>query len=59
MAGRREAGVSQQLPRLGPAVPLQAYPSSLTLCESPLPSEHSPSPTPLALPLLSPKISPP
>lgn len=59
MAGRGKAGVSLELPKLGPAVPLQAYPSSLTLCESRLPSEHSPSPTPLSLLLLSPKISPP
>lgn len=58
MAGRGTAGVSLELARLGPAVPLQAYPSSLTLCDSPLPSEHSPSPTPLALLLLSSKISP-
>lgn len=58
MAGRSKAGVSLELPRLGPAVPLQAYPFSLTLSDSPLPSEHSPSPTPLALLLLSLKISP-
>lgn len=61
MAGRGKAGVSLEMPRLGPAVPtqppLQAYPSSLTLCDYPLPSEHSPSPAPLALLLLSPKIS--
>lgn len=55
MAGRGKAGVSLESPRLGPAVPLRAYPSPLTLCESPLPSEHSPSPTPLS----SPKFSPP
>lgn len=44
MAGRGKAGASLELPKLGPAVPLQAYPSSLTLCESRLPSEHSRAP---------------